>query len=66
MKTTERFDVQYYKSIIKEKNSYEGATSAQYVKTIIRIVFSNPKGNCFAIQVSKLAFGASMTIRVTL
>ena len=32
MKTTERFDVQYYKSIIKEKNSYEGATSAQYVE----------------------------------
>ena len=32
MKTTERFDVQYYKSIIKKKNSYEGATSAQYVE----------------------------------
>lgn len=32
MKTTERFDVQYYKNIIKEKNSYEGATSAQYVE----------------------------------
>ena len=32
MKTTERFDVQYYKSIIKEKNSYEGATSVQYVE----------------------------------
>ena len=32
MKRTERFDVQYYKSIIKEKNSYEGATSAQYVE----------------------------------
>ena len=32
MKTTERFDVQYYKSIIKEKNNYEGATSAQYVE----------------------------------
>ena len=32
MKTTERFDVQYYKSIIKEKNSYEGASSAQYVE----------------------------------
>lgn len=32
MKTTERFDVQYYKKIIKEKNSYEGATSAQYVE----------------------------------
>ena len=32
MKTTERFDVQYYKSIIKEKSSYEGATSAQYVE----------------------------------
>ena len=32
MKTTEKFDVQYYKSIIKEKNSYEGATSAQYVE----------------------------------
>ena len=32
MKTTERFDVQYYKSIIKEKNSYGGATSAQYVE----------------------------------
>ena len=32
MKTTERLDVQYYKSIIKEKNSYEGATSAQYVE----------------------------------
>ena len=32
MKTTERFDVQYYKSIIKGKNSYEGATSAQYVE----------------------------------
>ena len=32
MKTTERFDVHYYKSIIKEKNSYEGATSAQYVE----------------------------------
>ena len=32
MKTTERFDVQYYKSIIKEKNSYEGATSAQYIE----------------------------------
>lgn len=32
IKTTERFDVQYYKSIIKEKNSYEGATSAQYVE----------------------------------
>ena len=32
MKTTERFDVQYYKNIIKEKNSYKGATSAQYVE----------------------------------
>ena len=32
MKTTERFDVQYYKNIIKEKSSYEGATSAQYVE----------------------------------
>ena len=32
MKTTERFDVQYYKSIIKKKNSYEGATSAQYIE----------------------------------
>ena len=32
MKTTEIFDVQYYKSIIKEKNSYEGATSVQYVE----------------------------------
>ena len=32
MKATERFDVQYYKSIIKKKNSYEGATSAQYVE----------------------------------
>ena len=32
MKTTERFDVQYYKSIIKGKNSYESATSAQYVE----------------------------------
>ena len=32
MKTTERFNVQYYKSIIKKKNSYEGATSAQYVE----------------------------------
>ncbi len=32
MKTTERFDVQYYKNIIKKKNSYEGATSAQYVE----------------------------------
>ena len=32
MKRTKRFDVQYYKSIIKEKNSYEGATSAQYVE----------------------------------
>ena len=32
MKTTERFDVHYYKSIIKKKNSYEGATSAQYVE----------------------------------
>ena len=32
IKTTERFDVQYYKSIIKKKNSYEGATSAQYVE----------------------------------
>ena len=32
MKRTERFDVQYYKNIIKEKNSYEGATSAQYVE----------------------------------
>ncbi|MBF1636564.1 MAG: hypothetical protein HXO44_07585 [Prevotella sp.] len=32
MKTTERFDVQYYKSIIKKKNSNEGATSAQYVE----------------------------------
>ena len=32
IKTTERFDVQYYKSIIKEKNSYEGATSVQYVE----------------------------------
>ena len=32
MKTTERFDVQYYKSIIKKKNSYESATSAQYVE----------------------------------
>ena len=32
IKTTERFNVQYYKSIIKEKNSYEGATSAQYVE----------------------------------
>ena len=32
MNTTERFDVQYYKNIIKEKNSYEGATSAQYVE----------------------------------
>ena len=32
MKTTERFDVQYYKSIIKKKNSYEGATSVQYVE----------------------------------
>ena len=32
MKTTERLDVQYYKSIIKEKNSYEGATSVQYVE----------------------------------
>ena len=32
MRTTERFDVQYYKKIIKEKNSYEGATSAQYVE----------------------------------
>ena len=32
MKTTERFDVQYYKGIIKKKNSYEGATSAQYVE----------------------------------
>ena len=34
--------------------------------TIIRIVLLNPKGNSFAIQVSKLVFGASMTIRVTL
>ena len=32
MKTTERFDVQYYKKIIKEKNTYESATSAQYVE----------------------------------
>ena len=32
MKTTERLDVQYYKSIIKKKNSNEGATSAQYVE----------------------------------
>ena len=32
MKTKERFDVQYYKSIIKKKNSYEGATSAQYIE----------------------------------
>ena len=32
MKTTERFDVQYYKNIIKEKNTYENATSAQYVE----------------------------------
>ena len=32
MKTTERFDIQYYKSIIKEKNTYESATSAQYVE----------------------------------
>lgn len=32
MKTTDRFDVQYYKSIIKEKNTYESATSAQYVE----------------------------------
>ena len=32
MKTTERFDVQYYKNIIKEKNTYESATSAQYVE----------------------------------
>ena len=32
MKTTERFDVQYYKSIIKGENSYESATSAQYVE----------------------------------
>ena len=32
MKTTERFDVQSYKRIIKKKNSYEGATSAQYVE----------------------------------
>ena len=32
MKATERFDVQYYKNIIKKKNSYEGATSAQYVE----------------------------------
>lgn len=31
-KTTERFDVQYYKNIIKEKNSYESSTSAQYVE----------------------------------
>ena len=83
MKTTERFDVQYYKSIIKEKNSYEGATSVQYVERngtetyvsfnddgfvlqeikpftyemIVKnyyknLYFSNPKGNCFAIQVS--------------
>ena len=89
MKTTERFDVQYYKSIIKEKNSYEGATSAQYVErngtetyvsfnedgfvlqeikpfTYEMIVKNYPKGNSFAIQVSKLVFGASMTIRVTL
>ena len=32
MKTTERFDVQYYKNIIKEKNTYESATFAQYVE----------------------------------
>ena len=32
MKTTERFDVQYYKNIIKGKNTYENATSAQYVE----------------------------------
>ena len=32
MNTTERFDVQYYKNIIKEKNTYENATSAQYVE----------------------------------
>ena len=32
MKRTERFDIQYYKSIIKEKNTYESATSAQYVE----------------------------------
>ena len=32
MKTTERFDVQYYKKIIKEKNTCESATSAQYVE----------------------------------
>ena len=47
MKTTERFDVQYYKSIIKEKNSYEGATSAQYGDSRylvgIGIYFGKPK-----------------------
>ena len=32
MEITERFDVQYYKNIIKEKNTYENATSAQYVE----------------------------------
>ena len=96
MEITERFDVQYYKNIIKEKNTYENATSAQYVerngtevyvsfnedgyflqeikpftyemivKNYYKNVFSNPKGNCFVIQVSKLAFGANMTIRATL
>ena len=47
MKTTERFDVQYYKSKIKEVNGKDG-------------------DNSFAIQVSKLVFGASMTIKATL
>ena len=32
MEITEKFDVQYYKNIIKGKNTYENATSAQYVE----------------------------------
>ena len=62
MKTTERFNVQYYKSIIKKKNSYEGATSAQYVERNGTETYVSFNDNGFVLQEIK-PFTYEMIVR---
>ena len=62
MKTTERFDVQYYKSIIKKKNSYEGATSAQYVERNCTETYVSFNDDGFVLQEIK-PFTYEMIVR---
>ena len=62
MKTTERFDVQYYKSKIKGKNSYESATSAQYVERNGSEIYVSFNEDGYILQEIK-PFTYEMTVR---